>query len=75
VLAAVVHGARHGPIGLGIPGSRDPAAAANALVHATPHALVFEITAVAFAALVLPWAARRVQQLSRRAAEARTYTG
>jgi hypothetical protein len=75
VLATVVHGVRHGPIGLGIPESRDPAAAANALVHAAPHALVFEIPAVAFAALVLPWVARRVQQLSRRAAEARTYTG
>jgi len=75
VLADVVHGIRHGPIGLGIPGSRDPAAAANALVHAAPHALVFEIPAVALAALVMPWVARRVQQLSRRAAEARTYTG
>jgi hypothetical protein len=75
VLAAVVHGVRHGPIGLGIPESRDPVAAANALVHAAPHALVFEIPAVAIAALVLPWVAHRVQQLSRRAAEARTYTG
>jgi hypothetical protein len=75
VLAAVVHGVRHEPIGLGIPESRDPAAVATALVHAAPHGLVFEIPAVAAAALVLPWVARRVQQLSRRAAEARTYTG
>ena len=75
VLAAVVHGLRHGLIGLGIPGSRDPAAAATALVHAAPHALVFEVPALAFAALVLPWVARYVQQLSRRTAEARTYTG
>jgi hypothetical protein len=75
VLAVVVHGIRHGPIGVGIPASRDPAAAANALVHAAPHALVFEIPAVAVAALVLPWVARRALRLSRRAAEARTYTG
>jgi hypothetical protein len=75
VLAAVVHGVRAGPIGLGIPESRDPAAAANALVHAAPHALVYVLPAVAFAALVLPWVVRRAQQLSRRAAEARTYTG
>jgi hypothetical protein len=75
VLADVVHGIRHAPIGLGIPGSRDPAAAANALVHAAPHALVVEVPAVALAALVLPWGVRRAQQLSRRAAEARTYTG
>ena len=75
VLAAVVHGVRAGPIGLGIPESRDPVAAANVLVRAAPHSLVYVLPAVAFAALVLPWVVRRVQQLSRRAAEARTYTG
>ncbi len=75
VLAVVVRGLRQGPIGLGIPGSRDPAAAAIALVHAAPHALLFEIPVLAFAALVLPRVARYIQQLSRRAAEARTYTG
>jgi hypothetical protein len=75
VLAAVVHGLRHGPIGLGIPGSRDPATTANTLVHAAPHALVYVLPAVAVASLALPWAVRRIQQLSRRAAEARTYTG
>jgi hypothetical protein len=32
------------------------------------------LPAVAFAALVLPWVVSRAQQLSRRAAEARTYT-
>jgi Protein kinase domain len=74
VLAAVVHGVRAGPIGLGIPESRDPAAAANALVDAAPQALVYVLPAVAFAALVLPWVVSRAQQLSRRAAEARTYT-
>jgi hypothetical protein len=55
--------------------SRDPLAAANALVHAAPHAFMFEIPAVAVAALALPWVARRALRLSRRAAEARTYTG
>jgi hypothetical protein len=74
-LAVVVHGVRHGPIGLGLPGSRDPVAAAEALVRAAPHALVFEMPALAFAALVLPWIARWARQLSLRGTEARTYTG
>lgn len=74
-LAAAVHGVRHGSIGLGIPGSRDPFAAADALVRAAPHALVFEVPALVLAALVLPWIARWARQLSLRATEARTYTG
>ncbi len=74
-LAAVVRGIREGPIGLGIPGSRDPLAAADALLQAAPHALVFEIPALAFAAAVLPWAVQHARRLSLRAAEARTYTG
>jgi hypothetical protein len=41
---------------------------------ARPHALS-RVPAVAFAAAFLPWVARRAQQVSRRAAEARTYTG
>jgi hypothetical protein len=74
-LAAVVHGLRHGRVGLGIPGSRDPVAAANVLVQAAPHALAVEVAALAGAAVALPWIARQAQQLSRRAMEARTYTG
>jgi hypothetical protein len=74
-LAAAVHALRRGPIGLGIPGSRDPLAAADVLVRAAPHALVFEVPTLAFAALVLPWIVRWARQLSLRATEARTYTG
>ena len=75
VLAVVVHGVRAGPIGLGLPESRDPATSAKVLVQAAPHSLVYMLPAVAFAAVVLPWVVRRAQQLSRRASEARTYTG
>ena len=74
-LAAAVHVVRQGPIGLGIPGSRDVAAVAEALLQAVPHALVYQIPAVALAALVLPWVVRRGLQLSHRALEGRTYTG
>jgi hypothetical protein len=74
-LAVAVHAVRNGPIGLGIPGSRDPVAVADALVRAAPHALVFEVPALASAALVLPWIARWARRLSLRAAEAKTYTG
>jgi hypothetical protein len=74
-LAAAVHALRQGPTGLGIPGSRDPVAAAEALLQAAPHALVYQVPAISFAALVLPWVARRGLQLSHRALEARTYTG
>jgi hypothetical protein len=75
VLATLAHGLRHGPIGLGIPGSRDPVAVANVLLHAAPRRLLYELPVVAVAALVLPSLARWLAQLSRRAAEARTYTG
>jgi hypothetical protein len=74
-LAAVVGALRRGPVGLGIPGSRDLVTVADTLVRAAPHALLFEIPALAFAALVLPWAVAQTRRLSRRAAEARTYTG
>jgi hypothetical protein len=74
-LAVAVHALRQGPPGLGIPGSRDPVAAAEALLGATPHPLVYQIPAVALAALVLPWVARTTLQLSHKALEARTYTG
>jgi hypothetical protein len=74
-LAAAVHALRHRPIGLGIPGSRDPFTAADALLRVAPHALVYEVPALSFAALVLPWVVRRGLQLSHRALEARTYTG
>ncbi len=74
-LAVVVHAVRSGPIGLGLPGSEDPLAAARALLHAAPHALVYQVPTVAFAALVLPWLVRRGLQLSHRALEGRTYTG
>jgi hypothetical protein len=74
-LAAAVNGVRHGPVGLGIPRSRDAGAVAEALLQAAPHALVYQVPAVAFAALILPWVARRALQLSHRALEGRTYTG
>jgi hypothetical protein len=74
-LAAAVHALSHAPPGLGIPGSRDPVAAAEALLRAAPSALVYQVPALAFAALVLPWVVRRALQLSHRALEARTYTG
>jgi hypothetical protein len=74
-LAAAVRGIRAGPIGLGLPGSRDVLAAVEALLRAAPQALVAEIPAVAFAAVVLPPAAVWLHRFARRAAEARTYTG
>jgi eukaryotic-like serine/threonine-protein kinase len=75
VLLAVVQGVRAGPIGLGIPGSRHPLAVAEALLHAAPQALAWQVTLAAFVAAVLPWAARRGRELGRRVVEARTYTG
>jgi Protein kinase domain len=74
-LAVAVHALRQGTPGLGIPGSRDAVAAAEALLGAAPHALVYQVPAVSLAALVLPWLARQGLQLSHRALEARTYTG
>jgi hypothetical protein len=66
---------RSGPIGHGIPGSTDPHAAGEAIVRAAPHALVFAIPAVAVAAFALPWLVAEARRLSRRAVQARTYTG
>jgi serine/threonine-protein kinase len=63
-LSAVVGGLRGGPIELGIPGGRDPVAAADALMSAAPHALLFEAPGLAFAALVLPWAVRQGRRLT-----------
>jgi hypothetical protein len=75
VLAAAVSGLRHGQIPEAIAGSREPVATAAALVAAAPHSLVYEVPAVAFAAVVLPWVLRHARPLARRASEARTYTG
>jgi hypothetical protein len=74
-LAAAVQGIRHGQVGLGLPGSRDPFAAANALLGAAPQAFMVEAPVLACVAAVLPWVARRAWQFSLRAVEARTYTG
>ena len=74
-LAAAVHAVRQGQIGQGLPGSRDPVAAAGVIVHAAPTTLLFEIPAIALAAAILPSVARQAWRLSLRAVEARTYTG
>jgi hypothetical protein len=75
VLATAVGALRHGTVAHGIPGSRHPLSTAETLVAAAPHALVFEVSAVAFAAVVLPWAVVHARRLGRRVSEARTYTG
>jgi Protein kinase domain len=74
-LAAAAHAVRHGPIGHGIPGGNDPIAAGEAIIRSAPHALVFEIPALALAAFALPWVVAQGRRLSRRAVQARTYTG
>jgi hypothetical protein len=74
-LATAVHAVEHGSIGLGLPGGRDPVAAAHVILRAVPGTLLFELPAIAFAAAVLPSVARQAWRLSLRAVEARTYTG
>jgi hypothetical protein len=74
-LAATVAGIRAGPIGLGLPGSRSAIAAAEALVRAAPHALVYAVPAVALAAVVLPSAVRHLRRWAGGAIEGKTYTG
>jgi hypothetical protein len=74
-LAATVAGIRAGPIGLGLPGSRSAIAAAEALVRAAPHALVYAVPAVALAAVVLPSAIRHLRRWAGGAIEGKTYTG
>ena len=59
LLAAAVRALRHGPVGLGLPGSRNPVAAAEALARAIPPGLALEAVALALAAAVLPLALRR----------------
>ena len=74
IVAAAVHGIRAGPIGLGIPGSRDPLEVAQTLVGAAPHGLVYAVPALALAAALLPLAVDRARRLRNGAGEARTYT-
>jgi len=59
VLASVVSALAAAPVGLGIPGSRDPVAAAEALARALPHATLAFAVALAAAAAALPLAERR----------------
>ena len=75
LLVAVANAVRAGPVGHGIPGSRHPVAVAEALAGAAPQSLFWQVPLAALAALVLPWGIRRARELSRRAVEARTYTG
>jgi len=75
VLLVVAHAVRAGPIGHGITGSRHPLAVAEALLEAAPQSLAWQVPLAALAAAVLPWIVRRTRELSRRAVEARTYTG
>ena len=74
-IALAVAGIRAGPVGLGLPGSRAPLAAAEAVAQAAPHALVYAIPAVALAAVVLPTAIRHLRRWTGRAIEGKTYTG
>ncbi len=59
LLAAPVRALHHGPIQLGLPGSRDPVAAVEALAGAVPPALALEALALALAAALLPPALAR----------------
>ncbi|MFL5938377.1 MAG: serine/threonine-protein kinase [Gaiellaceae bacterium] len=75
VLLVVAHAVRAGPIGHGITGSRHPLAVAEALLTAAPQSLAWQVPLAALVAAALPWTVRRTRELSRRAVEARTYTG
>ena len=75
VLVFVANAVHAGPIGHGIPGSRHPIAVAEALLEAAPQSLVWQVPLAAVAAGALPWAVGQARELSRRAVEARTYTG
>jgi hypothetical protein len=59
LLAETVRAARAGPIGLGLPGSEEPLAAAGTLARAVPQTIAIEAAALAVAAVVLPYASRR----------------
>ena len=59
VLATAVASLQHGPVAHGIPGSRDPLAAATALARALPHPTLAFALMLAAAAAVLPLAERR----------------
>lgn len=50
---------RAGPVALGLPGSRDPVAAADALIHAVPMSTAVEALILGLAAVALPFAFRR----------------
>jgi hypothetical protein len=75
VLLVVAHAVRAQSIGHGITGSRHPLAVAEALLEAAPQSLAWQVPLAALAAAALPWSLRQARQLSRRAVEARTYTG
>jgi hypothetical protein len=75
VLASAVAALRHGSTAPGIAGSRQPLPTAETLVAGAPRAFLYEVPAIALAAVVLPWAVSRARRLGRRASEARTYTG
>jgi hypothetical protein len=64
-----------GPIGHGIPGSRDPLGVALTLAHAVPPALAWQAPAAAVAALGIPWLVRLLSRFAARPPEVRTYTG
>jgi len=59
LLAEAVRAIRAGPIALGLPESRDPLAAAGALLRAVPESVALEAAALGAAAVLLPYAARR----------------
>jgi hypothetical protein len=59
VLATTVAALHRSPVALGIPGSRDPIAAAEALGRALPHPTLAVALVVAVAAATLPLAERR----------------
>src|SRR3954454_4399594 len=75
VLLVVAQAVRAGPIGHGIAESRHPLAVAEALLEAAPQSLAWQVPLAALIAGLLPWTVRRARELSRRAVEARTYTG
>jgi eukaryotic-like serine/threonine-protein kinase len=59
LLAEAVRAVRAGPVGLGLPGMRDPVAAAETVARAVPQTVLVEAAALAVAAVALPYAARQ----------------
>jgi hypothetical protein len=74
-LVPIVGALAAGPVGDGIPGSRDPLDVALTLAHAAPPALAWQEPAAAAVVLGVPWLVRLLSRFAARPQEVRTYTG